>query len=189
MNGTKAMLTVAAAVILATAAPLAAQTMDPATCPMHAQHMAAAKAAADGSAEHGADVDHRHDTLGVSHETTHHSFRLFDDGGAIELYSNSTTDIATIDAIRAHIRTIANQFSGGDFSTPMFVHDKVPDGIADMKRLQSRIAFRYEQLPAGARIRITTADRDALAATHAFLRFQVIEHRTSNTGKIESDTK
>ena len=189
MNGTKALLTLASAVILATAAPVAAQTMDPATCPMHAQHMAAAKAAADGSAEHGAAVDHRHDTLGVSHETTHHSFRLFEDGGAIELHANSATDTATIDAIRTHIRMIADQFSAGNFSTPMFVHDKVPDGIIDMKRLQSRIAFRYEQLPAGARIRITTTDGDALAATHAFLRFQVVEHRTSNTGKIESDTK
>jgi hypothetical protein len=188
MNGTKVLLTAAAAVILATTAPVTAQTMDPATCPMHAEHMAA-KAAADGSAAHGADVDHRHDTLGVSHETTNHSFRLFDDGGAIELRANSAADSATIDAIRTHIRMIADQFSAGNFSTPMFVHDKVPDGITDMKRLQSQIAFRYEQLPAGARIRITTTDRDALAATHAFLRFQVIEHRTSNTGKVEADSK
>src|ERR1051326_2213777 len=173
-------------VIAALALPASADDMS--SCPLHAQHMAAAaKTNADGSTTHGTDVDHRHDTLVMSHETTHHSFRLFKDGGAIELVATSADDAATIDAVRTHVRMIADQFAANDFSTPMFVHGKTPDGIADMKRLHDDIKFQFETLPAGARIHMTTSNSEALAALHAFLRFQVVEHRTGDTGVVESD--
>jgi len=165
-------------------------------CPMHAQHMAEqAKAsntshgAADGSAEHGAGVDHRHDTLGVAHETTHHSFRLYDDGAAIELRANGPSDTTTIEAIRAHMRVIADQFRANNFSTPMFVHDKTPDGIETIKQLHAQIDFAYESLMTGARVRIKTANPTALSALHAFMRFQIVEHRTSDSGAIERDAE
>ncbi len=172
----------------------ATSTEKPAACPLHAQHMADQEAAArpqdpDGSAEHGTGVDHRHDTLGVAHETTRHSFRLFDDGAAIELRASDGQDTTTIEAIRAHMRVIADQFRANDFSTPMFVHDKTPDGIATMKQLHSEIEFRYEPLPAGARVRIVTATAAALAALHDFMRFQIIEHRTGDAGKIEHEAR
>jgi len=141
-------------------------------CPMHEQHMATA-------------VDHRHDTLGVSHETTHHSFRLFPDGAAIELRASSETDQPTIAAIRKHLQSIADQFKANDFSTPMFVHDKTPDGVETMKKLHDAIDFRYETLPAGARVRMTTANASALAALHSFMKFQIVEHRTGDSGIIE----
>ena len=165
-------------------------------CPMHAQHMAeqaktsnTARGAADGSSEHGAGVDHRHDTLGVAHETTHHSFRLYDDGAAIELRANGPSDTTTIEAIRAHMRVIADQFRANNFSTPMFVHDKTPDGIETIKQLHAQIDFNYESLPAGARVRIKTANSTALSALHAFMRFQIVEHRTSDSGAIERDAE
>jgi len=96
-----------------------------ASCPMHAQHMAAENAGhskADGSAEHGAGVDARHDTFGMSRSTSTHSFRQLADGGAIELRANDANDRATIDAIRTHLRQVAAQFKKADFSTPAFVH-------------------------------------------------------------------
>ncbi len=161
-----------------------------ASCPMHAQHMAAAKAGhgkADGSAEHGAGVDGRHDTFGMSHATSTHSFRLFADGGAIELRAKDAGDRATIDAIRTHLQQVAAQFKNADFSTPAFVHGTKPDGVAQMERVRGDIRYRYEPLDAGGRIRITTKSAEALAAIHDFLRFQVTEHRTANTGKVEED--
>jgi hypothetical protein len=157
---------------------------------MHAQHMAAAKAAAvraDGSAEPGRHVDSRHDTFGMSHTKSTHSFRLFDDGGAIELRASNAADEATIAAIRAHLQEITPQFSKGDFSTPRFVHGYSPDGVAQLEQLRNDITWRYQQLDGGGRIRITTRSAEALAAVHAFLAFQVIEHRTANTGKVEED--
>ena len=162
------------------------------SCPMHAQHMAAAKAKpvqADGSAEHGRHVDSRHDTFGMSHGKSTHSFRLFADGGAIELRAKDAADAATIAAIRDHLQDITPQFTKGDFSTPQFVHGYTPDGVAQLEQLRDAITWRYQQLDAGGRIRITTRSAEALEAIHAFLRFQVIEHRTANTGKLEEDDR
>ncbi|HET8774644.1 MAG TPA: hypothetical protein VFP80_12650 [Thermoanaerobaculia bacterium] len=170
---------------------LAAIADDPQTsCPMHAQHMAAAKGeSADGSAEHGRQVDDRHDTFGMSHTKSAHSFRLFADGGAIELRANDPAEEATVAAIRAHLQEIVPQFAKGDFSTPGFVHGYPPDGVAQLEQLRNDITYRYQQLDGGGRIRITTRSAEALAAIHAFLRFQVTEHRTSNTGKVEADDR
>ena len=160
-----------AVLVLAAGAALA---MDPATCPMHEQHM-----------KHGAEVDRRHDTLVPSHETTRHTFRVLENGGAIELRAKDPAAGETVDAVRAHLREIAAQFSRNDFSTPAFVHGRQPAGIADMQRLHASIAFRYEDVERGGRVRITTSDRDALSAIHDFMKFQIIEHRTGDSPKVD----
>jgi hypothetical protein len=181
---------IAATLLILAAASLSA---DEKTCPLHEQHMkaAAAKKAAtvipNGDAKHGADVDGRHDTLVASHETTRHSFRLFADGGAIELRANDAADQATIDGVRTHLQEIADQFAANDFGTPAFVHGRAPSGVAEMKQLHDAIAFKYESVKGGGRIRMTTANPEALAAMHDFLKFQVVEHRTDNSGKVEED--
>ena len=129
-------------------------------CPMHQQHM----------------VEARHDTFGFSHQASAHTFRTLDDGGAIELRANDAKDQATIDAIRKHLQTIAESFQKNDFSKPQFVHGKTPDGVETMKRLRSAIDYRYEELPDGGRVRITTTNAEALDAVHAFIEFQNAEH-------------
>ncbi len=176
--------------IVLLASPAAIADDPQVSCPMHAKHMAAAKGEsvqADGSAEHGRHVDGRHDTFGMSHEKSAHSFRLFADGGAIELRAKDPADEATVAAIRTHLQDIVPQFTKGDFSTPQFVHGYAPDGVAQLERLRSDIAYRYQQVDGGGRIRITTGSAAALSAIHAFLRFQVTEHRTANSGKVEAD--
>lgn len=189
---TFSLLLLSAGLTVAGQKPAAATpSTDPmAGCPMHAQHMAAAKASpvrADGSAEHGRHVDSRHDTFGMSHDKSTHSFRLFADGGAIELRATNATDETTVAAIRGHLQEITQQFDKGNFSTPAFVHGYTPDGVAQLEQLRNAIGYRYEPLDRGGRIRMTTKSTDALAAIHAFMRFQVIEHRTANSGKVEED--
>ncbi len=142
---------------------------------------------ADCSMHHASEVDQRHDTLGMQHDAATHSFRLFADGGAIELRANKADDQTTVAAIRTHLEEIAQQFAKSDFSTPAFVHGHAPDGVAAMKRLARKITYRYEPLPNGARVRITSANADAIAAVHDFLRFQIAEHHTANSGKVEED--
>jgi hypothetical protein len=176
------MITFVLALFLATTATT---TPDPATCPLHAEHMKAAKAAQHTDASHGADIDHRHDTLGMSHDATHHHFRLFADGGAIELRANDGADEKTVGAIRKHLREIADAFARNDFTTPAFVHGHPPDGIAEMARLHETIDYSYEDVATGARVRITTKDAAALAAVHEFLKFQVREHRTGDSAEVE----
>lgn len=184
------------ALLILAAISLFAGERDPATCPMHEAHMKAAKAKAAqtsdsvvpiGDAQHGVAVDSRHDSLVASHDTTRHSFRLFADGGAIELRATDRSDKETIDGVRTHLQEIAAEFAKSDFSTPAFVHGREPAGVAGMQKLHDSIEFAYETRDGGGRIRMKTANPEALASIHDFLKFQVVEHRTDNTGRIERD--
>ncbi|MCU1350486.1 MAG: hypothetical protein JWO56_3516 [Acidobacteria bacterium] len=156
-----------------------ADAPDPATCPMHAAH-AAARSAGHGDG-HSEAVDRRGDeAMGFSHQTAGHHFPLFADGGAITAAANDDADAKTIAAIRAHLQQVATAFAAGDFAKPLFIHGTTPDGVAVMQKLRDRISFVYEETPAGARVRIRTADASALDAVHRFLRFQIDEHRTGD---------
>ena len=132
------------------------------------------------------DMDHRGDqAMGFSQHATKHTFRLLEDGGAIEVRANDAKDTKSVDAIREHLRGIAKSFSEGDFAKPMFIHHRMPDGAAEMKELRDAISYRYEELPEGGRVRITTANARALDAVHRFLEFQIDEHKTGDSTKIE----
>jgi hypothetical protein len=49
-------------------------------------------------------------------------------------------------------------FSNGEFSIPMFIHDQVPPGVPVMKEKRAEISYSFEELPAGGRVRIKTAN-------------------------------
>jgi hypothetical protein len=118
-------------------------------CPMHDEHMK--------SSEHQADVEkHGDQAMGFPHDKTTHHFRIYADGGAIEVTANEAKDIANIQAIRSHLKHIARMFADGNFSIPMFVHDQVPPGVPVMKEKPAEITYSYEELPAGGRVRIKT---------------------------------
>jgi hypothetical protein len=53
-----------------------------------------------------------------------------------------------------------------------------------MKRLRDRIAYAYEDVPGGGRVRITTRHATALAAVHQFLRYQITDHKTGDRLEI-----
>jgi hypothetical protein len=116
--------------MLAAVAAAQAQAGDPmASCPMHAQHQAAAQ---------GADVDERGDkTMGFAHTRTTHHFLLESDGGVIRVDANDTADTQSRDAIRQHLAAIARAFAAGDFASPLAIHDRVLPGIPE-PRLRHR---------------------------------------------------
>jgi hypothetical protein len=148
---------------------LGAQDMK--SCPMH-----------KGQAGHQADVEkHGDEAMGFPHDKTTHHFRLVPDGGAIEVTVNDTKDVDDLQAIRMHLKHITTMFSNGDFSVPMFVHGEVPPGTTEMKDRRADITYAFEELPTGGRVRITTANRDALNAVHDFLNFQITDHHTGDT--------
>jgi len=162
------MITAVLYILLASTAP---------DCPMHAEHMRAKADAVTPDAANGPEVDHRHDSFGFSHGESKHSFKVMKDGGAIELTGD---DDATVAKIRPHLQHIAESFQKNDFATPAFVHDREPAGVANMKRLRESIAYKYEEIPHGARVRMTTTSQEAIDAIHEFLRFQIVEHRTGD---------
>jgi hypothetical protein len=50
-----------------------------------------------------------------------------------------------------------------------------------MTQLRDRIAYTYEDVPGGGRVRITTRHVRALSAAHEFLRYQIRDHRTGDS--------
>lgn len=150
-------------------------TGDPATCPMHAQHTAAQHDAVDERGDH---------VMGFSHEATKHTFRLEADGGAVEVRANDANDAKNITKIRMHLKEIASDFTKGNFAKPEAIHAKLPDGADVMKSLGDSITYRYEELENGARVRISTNDARGIDAVHAFLRFQIADHRTGDPATL-----
>jgi len=111
--------------------------------------------------------------------TTHH-FKLMAAGGSIEVTVNNATDATTIAAIRTHLQSIAAEFSRGEFDKPFKTHGEVPPGVSVMRERSQKIAYRYDDAPQGGAVRISTKDAQALDAVHAFLRYQITEHKTGD---------
>lgn len=130
-----------------------------------------------GQQDHHASADRRGArVMGFDRELTTHHFSLLTDGGTIDVSVRDLSDVANRDAIRSHLPHIAAMFADGDFNAPMLVHDSanVP-GTTVMVSRKSTIRYRYVETANGGRVDIVTNDPEALAAVHAFLRFQIAE--------------
>jgi len=146
---------------IALAAPQASQQ----TTASHAQHP-------DAKAQHA---------MGFDQDKTAHHFFLYEDGGAIEVSVKDKADKTNLDAIRSHLAHITQMFGQGTFDLPMMVHDtKDVPGIHDLARHKDKLKYSYADTPAGGRVNIVTTDKDALSAVHAFLKFQVEDHKTGD---------
>jgi len=133
------------------------------------------------SQSHHDEVNHRGDhAMGFSHEKTTHHFRLAKDGGAIEVTANDPKDTESRDQIRQHLVHITGMFSAGNFDAPMFIHDQTPPGVPAMKRLKNQINYKFESIDQGGRVKISSSNREAIAAVHDFLRFQITDHQTGD---------
>ena len=118
--------------------------------------------------------------MGFDPNATTHRFLLHDDGGSIQVTVKNRRDRKNLGAIRAHLPHIAKMFAAGDFSMPHFIHAGNVPGTDGMKRLRDRIVYRYEDIPNGGRVSITTRHVSALAAIHEFLRYQITAHKTGD---------
>ena len=119
--------------------------------------------------------------MGFSQAASKHTFRLYPDGGAIEVRGD---DAATVTAIREQLQMLAKEFAAGNFEKPEAVHDQMPDGAATMKKLRRDVKYAYSDIESGGRVRITTKNGQALDAVHRFLRFQIREHKTGDSDHI-----
>lgn len=138
------------------------------------------------SFQHHHDVDRNGDkVMGFPHDKTTHHFRLQADGGSIEVEANDASDTANRDKIRQHLGHIAHKFAAGDFTAPMLIHSQKVPGTDAMTKLKADISYKFEDLAKGGRVKISTKNPQALKAVHEFLRFQISDHRTGDSGKIE----
>src|SRR6266496_6692876 len=89
-----------------------------------------------------------------------------------QLLEMKTNDSLAIAQIRAHLKLIEHAFQAGDFSTPELVHMRRMPGTEVMSRKGLLIVYTYADLPRGGEVRITTADRESLAAIGDFMSAQ-----------------
>ena len=130
-------------------------------------------------------VDKRGDhVMGFSHEKATHHFRLYKDGGAIEVAANDAKDTESRDQIQMHLGHIAKVFADGDFNAPMLIHDRVPPGVPVMQRRKAEIKYEFQKTERGGTVHITTSNTEALNAVHEFLRFQIDDHRTGDVKDV-----
>ncbi|MEK6301394.1 MAG: hypothetical protein AABO41_11780 [Acidobacteriota bacterium] len=133
-----------------------------------------------------ADLNKRGDqAMGFSHEKTTHHFLLKPNGGAIEVTANDPNDGASRDQIRRHLAHVAEMFSKGDFSLPMFTHGEAPPGTEEMTRLKADIKYSFEAIDRGGRVLITITNPGAIDAVHQFLRFQIKDHKTGDALEVD----
>lgn len=124
------------------------------------------------------------EVMGFDQDKTTHHFYLYPDGGAIDVSVKEAADTTDLTAIRSHLPHIAMMFGMGDFNAPMMVHDTQVPGTAEMTALKDRIAYRYLETPKGGRVDIATTDADALKAVHAFLKYQIADHKTGDSLEV-----
>jgi hypothetical protein len=139
----------------------------------HEEHMAQMK--------HDAEMKERGTrAMDFDQEAAVHHFVLYEDGGAIDVAVVNPSDQENLRAIRQHLRQIAGLFKEGDFGKPALTHAQQVPGTTDMARLKDALTYEYADTPAGGQVRIATTAPDAVAAVHAFLRFQIDDHRTGD---------
>jgi hypothetical protein len=157
--------------------------MNHADCPMMREGEGA-KTQHDAHGAHDAALEERGArAMGFSQTATVHHFLLQPDGGVIQVEVKDAADAANRELIRQHLSHVARAFAEGDFETPALVHERIPPGTDVMRRLKSEISYTYEETEAGARVRISTKNAEALAAVRDFLRFQIEDHRTGDPVK------
>jgi hypothetical protein len=114
--------------------------------------------------------------MGFDQDRIAHHFLASEAGGTIEVTATDPADAATIAQVRTHLKDITRAFAAGDFSKPLLTHGEQPPGVAAMQRLKAEIAYHYEDRPSGGLVRVSSANRDAREAIHAFLDYQIREH-------------
>lgn len=122
--------------------------------------------------------DRGKEAMGVDQYTSSHVFESLPDGGRIVL-RRDVADRAGVEAIRAHMRHIAERFAAGDFALPGFVHAQEVPGTRVMTERKALITYVADTLPRGGEVRIVTRDAASLEAVHAFLDFQRHEHHAA----------
>lgn len=137
---------------------------------------------------HSAEVNKRGDkTMGFSHDKTTHHFRLYDNGGVIQVTANDAKDSESTNQIRKHLSHITQMFADGNFNAPMLTHGKTPDGVPVLQNLESEIKYAYEEIIAGGQVRIITNNQEALTAIYEFMRFQISDHQTGDSTEVTKE--
>ena len=141
----------------------------------------------DSHEHHTGMTDRGDQAMGFSQQKATHHFRLYQDGGAIEVTANDPKDSDSRSMIRTHLSEVAKMLAAGNFKIPMFIHGATPPGATTMAEMRDQIHYQYQETASGGRVRIQATDARALDAVHNFLRFQIEEHKTGDSSSIKKE--
>jgi hypothetical protein len=122
--------------------------------------------------------------MGFDQDKTSHHFYLYPDGGAIDVSVKDPADRANLTAVRSHLPHIVTMFGQGNFEAPMLVHATSVPGTREMTKVKDTITWTYQETTRGGRVNIRSKNPEALKALHAFLRFQITDHKTGDSLEI-----
>ncbi len=140
-------------------------------------HRIVAQAGATSDSAYAAMQQRGGGVMGVDQQASEHIFEDLGDGGRILFRMRDTSDMAGAAIIRHHLRAIADSFAAGSFQGPAEVHGLALPGTEEMTRLRGSIRYQMREVPAGGELAISSSDATAVAAIHAFLAFQRMDHR------------
>ncbi len=109
-------------------------------------------------------------------EATTHVYEKTENGGVQEVVADDPDDAENVAAIREHLKEEAEAFSRGEFSDPASIHGEQMPGLAELEAGAHRVGVRYEKVPDGARIVLTSEDPELVAAVHDWFDAQLSDH-------------
>lgn len=109
-------------------------------------------------------------------DRTTHVFAKRTDGGVQTVVADKPGDASETASIRRHLGEEAAAFRRGAFDDPAAIHGMEMPGLAELRAGFSRIRIHYEDVPAGGRIRYSTADPTLVEAIHIWFDVQVMDH-------------
>lgn len=122
-------------------------------------------------AERGADV------MPFDLKATTHIFTKTPKGGVQQVITKQVDDAAQIRLTRAHLKSIADEFSRGDFSGPTHIHGMDMPGLAELKQAKpGEIKIQYREVKAGAELSYSTENPVLVTALHRWFDAQLSDH-------------
>jgi hypothetical protein len=116
---------------------------------------------------------------GSPHQHPAHVISILADGGSMAV-RGATGDAEQLTHVRQHLQQLTTALTTGHLASP--AHLQCVPGAAEIATERASITYVYTELPAGAELRMLTANPAALAAIHAFLK----HHDRSRSGRASA---
>ena len=110
--------------------------------------------------------------MGFNQTKIHHHFMSTTTGGEIMIMSENMSDLQTINEIKSHVKDIQYEFSQGNFTKPLYIHDQIVPGTDIMTAKKNLINYSIKDIDGGSVLILTTNDTQLLNAIQQFMNFQ-----------------
>ena len=114
--------------------------------------------------------------MGFNQTRIHHHFMSTTTGGEIMIMSENMSDVQTINEIKSHVKDIQYEFSQGNFTKPLYIHDQIVPGTDIMTAKKNLINYSIKDIDGGSVLILTTNDTQLLNAMQQFMNFQSSQH-------------